>query len=181
MNKYNRYSTWRFFYLCWKLKGYCHYKVYFGAIKKTLNSIVFADSLHHQSDIAINQQHDMQYKILGLFFWNSKCHFSMTDRVLLRSFFRSFVGESHMTRWGHRAHNNIGTMVRCLVLPLWHHSLTDPTQSATHDQGKYCWQRRCQTGNYDHVEVWYLRNWTWKIPGVFLLCPDFFLSPFLYK
>ena len=46
-------------------------------------------------------------------------------------------------------------MVRCLVLPLLHRSLTYPTQSATHDQGKYCGQRRCQTGNYDHVEVIY--------------------------
>ena len=53
-------------------------------------------------------------------------------------------------------------IVQCLVLPLLHHSLTDPTHSATPDQGKYCGQRRCQTGNCDHVEVWYLRNWTWK-------------------
>ena len=74
----------------------------------------------------------------------------MTDRVSLRSLFRIFVGESLMTRLGHRAPNNIGTLVD--VLPL-HCSLTDLTQSATPDQGKYCGQRRCQTGNYDHVEV----------------------------
>ena len=33
-----------------------------------------------------------------------------------------------MTRWGHRAHNNICTMVPCLVLPLLHRSLAYPTQ-----------------------------------------------------
>ena len=47
------------------------------------------------------------------------------------------MGECQMTRWGHKVHKNIGTMVRCLVLQLLHSSLTDPTQSATHDQGKY--------------------------------------------
>ena len=71
----------------------------------------------------------------------------MTDRVSLRSLFRIFVGESLMTRLGHRAPNNIGTLVG--VLPLLHRSLTDPTQSATPDQGKYCGQRR--TGNYAEV------------------------------